>query len=63
MGEENLLQRLCFIVYTAWEIWKQRNSWVFEGVRCLTVQVCRQVGGHAMKREAMELSGGAARVR
>ena len=62
-GKENLLQRLCFIVYMAWEIWKQRNNWVFERVRSSIEQVCRKVRGQVMERVAMELSGAAARVR
>ena len=47
----------------AWEIWKQRNNWVFERVRSSIEQVCRKVRMQVMERVAMELSGAAARVR
>ena len=55
-GDGNQLRRLCFTVYASWEIWKQRNNWVFEGEWCSTSDACRRVRMQVEERMSLLLA-------
>ena len=48
-GNVEQWKRLCFILYTKWELWKQRNAWGFKGESCLTLVLCRHVREQVMR--------------
>ena len=54
-GDEDQLRRLCFFLYASWEIWKQRDDWIFNGEQRSTTTICQQVQAQVMERMVVEL--------
>ena len=43
LGDEECWRKLCYVLYTLWEIWKERNAWVFKGEMSSIVVIFKRI--------------------